>query len=354
MKRKNVVTIGGGTGNFVVLTSLKPYPLNLSAVVSMADDGGSNAILRDELGVLPPSDISRCLVALSASEKWMRELMNFKFPSGRLRGHRVGNLFLSALEIMIGSFDAAVERASEILRIKGNVIPVTLEKVKLVAYLKNGKIIKGENRLDEKIYSADAANLKKVSFQSSAKANPKAIRAIRQADFIVVGPGDLYASLIPNFLVSGIPDAIQKSRAKKIYICNLMSKAGHAKKLGVIDFVNTVESYLGVKFDYVVYNNHRPPSSLLRKYAQGRESLVNYQAVSNFDKHGRRYVGADLVNRIPPKQVKGDLLSSERSLIRHNPSRLGKLLTSVIFDSFDGSLRVNPVPVERVEKRRRK
>lgn len=330
MKRKNVVTIGGGTGNSVVLTSLKPYPVKLSAVVSMADDGGSNAMLRDELGVLPPSDISRCLVALSASEKWMRELMNFKFPSGRLRGHRVGNLFLSALEIMSGSFDRAVEGASEILRIEGNVIPVTLEKIKLIAYLKNGKIIRGENGMDEKIYAANAANLKKISFQSGAKANPKAIQAIRQADFIVVGPGDIYTSLVPNFLVSGIPDAIKKSRAKKIYICNLMSKAGRAPKLGVIDFVNTVESYLGAKFDYVVYNNHRPPFSLLKKYAQGRESLVEWRAVPRFDEEGRRYIGSDLVNKTAAKLHKGDLLPSERSLIRHNPSKLGKLLASII------------------------
>ncbi len=328
MKKKNVVTIGGGTGNFVVLTSLKKYPINLSAVVTMTDDGGSSGMLRDELGVLPPGDIRQCLVALSASETWMRELMNYRFPSGKLRGHSMGNLFLSALEKMSGSFDAAVERASEILRIEGNVIPVTLEKVRIVAFLKNGKIIKGEDRLDEKIYTAGAANLRKISFQSGAKANPKALQAIRQADFIVVGPGDLYASLIPNFLVSGIPDAIRKSRAKKIYICNLMSKAGYAKKLGVIDFVNTVEDYLGVKFDYVVYNNHRPPSSLLKKYAQGRESLVEWQTISRFDKEGRRYVGSDLVNRTAPKQVRGDLL--KRSLIRHNSSKLGKVLASII------------------------
>ncbi|MBI4086120.1 MAG: YvcK family protein [Candidatus Liptonbacteria bacterium] len=330
MKRKNVVTIGGGTGNFTVLTALKKYPFNLNAIVSMADDGGSNAMLRDELGVLPPSDISQCLVALSASEKWMRELMNFKFPGGRLRGHRVGNLFLSALEIMSGSFDAAVERVSEILRIEGRVIPVTLEKVRLAAYLKNGTIIRGEDGMDEKIYAAGAANLKKISFQSRARANPKALQAIRHADFIVIGPGDVYTSLVPNFLVSGIPDAIRKSRAKKIYICNLMSKAGRAEKLGVADFVNTVESYLGAKFDYVVYNNSRPPPSLLEKYTRKGESLVRWHGVSDSDAYGKRYIGSDLINRTAPKQIKGDLLQKSRSLIRHDPLWLGKLLARVI------------------------
>lgn len=325
MKRKNVVTIGGGTGNFVVLTSLKQYPINLSAIVTMTDDGGSSGILRDELGVLPPGDIRQCLVALSASEMWMRELMNYRFANGGLQGHSMGNLLLSALEKMSGSFDAAVERASEILRIEGKVIPATLDKVRLVAYLKNGNVLHGEHTITK---SARMQDLKKIVVQPHAKANPKALEAIRHADFIVIGPGDFYASLIPNFLISGVSEGIRKSSAKKIYICNLMSKRGHTEGFSVFDFVRVIESYIGTKFDYVVYNNKSPLPSLLKKYARLGESFIPLGTFNTIDKGNRNFVGSDLINKVIPKQHKGDPL--KRSLIRHNPSKLGTLLASII------------------------
>ncbi len=183
-KRKKVVVIGGGTGTYTVLTGLKAYPLNLSAIVTMADDGGSTGILRDELGVLPPGDVRQCLVALSRSDRLMRELMNYRFSRGSLKGHNFGNILLSALEKVTGSFDAAVEKASDILRLAGRVFPATLDKVRLVTYLENGRILKGERT----IHSANLKRVRDFKLFPRAKANPKAVEAILKADAVIMGP----------------------------------------------------------------------------------------------------------------------------------------------------------------------
>lgn len=200
MKTKNVVTIGGGTGSFVLLSGLKKYPINLSAIVSMADDGGSTGILRDELGVLPPGDARQCLVALSESSDILRRLLNYRFEEGSLKGHSFGNLFLCALEKVSGSFSNGVEEAMNILNVKGEVIPVTDENMRLFIELKNGKIIKGENELD---YNREIAEvgIRKICLKPKVRANKKAIEKIKKADFIIIGPGDYYGSVIPNLLV---------------------------------------------------------------------------------------------------------------------------------------------------------
>ncbi len=314
-ERKRVVVMGGGTGTYTVLSGLKKYPVSLTAIVTMADDGGSTGRLRDELGVLPPGDVRQCLVALSRSDQLMRELISYRFPKGSLKGHSFGNILLSALEKVTGSFDAAVERASDILRLAGNVVPATLTKTRLAAHLKNGKINRGENTL----HAANLKHLARLELHPRAEANPKAIRAIAQADAIILGPGDFFCSLVPNLLVKGLADAICKSRAKKIFICNLMTKAGHTKGWRISDFVNIMESYLGCAFDVVVYNKKAPSSALLRKYARKGEQVVRVQ--KNLSS---RYVGADLISKQFPEIQKGDRI--RRSLIRHNPDRLASLI----------------------------
>ncbi len=312
--------MGGGTGTFTVLTGLKKYPLQLTAIVSMADDGGSTGILRDELGVLPPGDVRQCLVALSRSDRLMRNLMNYRFANGKLGGHSFGNLLLSALEKITGSFDSAVEKVSEVLRLQGNVVPVTLKKIKLVAHLKNGVVVTGQSAVHEH----DLSDMKKIALEPKAKANPKALAAIRDANFIVIGPGDFYSSLVPNLLVAAIPQAIRKSRAKKIYISNLMTKTEHTDGFTVKDYTKEIEHYLGGKMDYVIYNNKRPSARLLHRYAREGERFVELNA--KLPK--KKFFGADLVSKKFPKQHRGDLM--KRNLIRHNPEALARLIMKLL------------------------
>ena len=236
-RRKNIVVIGGGTGTFTVLSGLKKYPVNLTAIVSMADDGGSTGKLRDELGVLPPGDVRQCLVALSTSDRLMRELINYRFEGGNLKGHSFGNLLLSALEKTTGSFDSAVEKAGEILRIEGTVLPATLDKVTLVARIGN-RTVRGEQTIRDTKLNGSAP---RFSLVPGGRANPKALAAIRSADAIIVGPGSFYTSIIPDLLVRGVSEAIRKSRAKKIFICNLMTHAEHTRGFAVADYAEALK-----------------------------------------------------------------------------------------------------------------
>jgi uncharacterized cofD-like protein len=316
---KRIVVIGGGTGTFTVLSGLKKYEVDLSAVVSMADDGGSTGILRDELGVLPPGDIRQCLVALSTSDLLMRKLMDYRFSRGSLKGHTFGNIFLSTLEKVTGNFDEAVAKLSEILRLCGHVIPATLNKVRLVAFLTNGIILRGQSL----IRKSNLEKLRKIALDPCATANPKALWAIREAELIVIGPGDLYSSLIPNFLISGISRAIVRSPAQKVYICNLMNRAGQTDNFTPLDYTRKIEEYLGGKLDHIIYNNGHPSPKLLKNYMQEGEHLVHPVRVEN-----ERFIGDQLIGRQFGKIKKGD--SIKRNLIRHNPDRLANLIIKKI------------------------
>jgi uncharacterized cofD-like protein len=232
----------------------------------MADDGGSSGVLRDEYGVLPPGDIRRALVALSRSDKALRDLFGYRFRSGSLSGHSFGNIFLSTLEKTTGSFSMAVKKAHEVLNVQGMVIPVTLARTRLFAELENGEIIKGETNIDIPKHDP-RLKIKKVSLMPPAKANPDAIETIKEADFIIIGPGDLYTSIVPNLLVEGISEAIKKSKAKKAYIVNLMTKYGETNGFDAGDFVGVIEGHLGKNVvDYFVMNKKEPAEDLLEFY----------------------------------------------------------------------------------------
>ena len=321
-KRKNIVVIGGGTGTFTVLSGLKKYPFNLSAIVTMSDDGGSTGVLRDELGVLPPGDVRNCLVALSSSDKLMRTLMNYRFESGKLKGHSFGNLLLSALEKITGSFDEAVEKASEVLRIRGRVVPATLDEVRLMAQV-GKKIIRGEENIQNSTLNG---SLKHLWLEPVARANPKALRAIREADLIVIGPGNLYASLVPNLLVRGLPEAMRKSNAKKVFICNLMTKTEHTHDWSVADYVASVEKYLGGPLDVVVYNNKTPDKAILKKYAREGDTLTSWNDLPK----ERELVGSNLMSRHVHATNKIATASKESSLVRHDPSKLATIIIKVL------------------------
>lgn len=316
LQQKRVVVIGGGTGTYTVLSGLKKYDdVHPTAIVSMADDGGSTGVLRDELGVLPPGDVRRSLVALSESEKTLRDLFNYRFRTGKLEGHSFGNLFLAALEGVLGRFDHAVEHAAKILRVRGSVIPVTLDDVRLSARLEDGTIVRGETNIDIPKHDG-SLRIEEVFLKPQARAYRKAREAIAEADRIVIGPGDLFTSVIPNLLVSGIREAIRGSSAKKVYIVNVMTKFGETHDFQVQDFVAAVEKYLGNGvLDYVLYNTARPSPERLKKYAAERAEFVAWDDAW-MKKHPAAFVGGNFLR--------------DAGLIRHHPDRLAKAILDIV------------------------
>lgn len=327
MKRKKIVTVGGGTGTFAVLTGLKDYPVDLTAIVAMSDDGGSTGRLRDEFGVLPPGDVRQSLVALSEDGDVMRELFNHRFEKGEMKGHSFGNIFISTLEQVTGSMDKALEHIGRLLNLRGKVVPVTLSKVKLVVELNNGKVIQGEDAM-RSYQLVSKFGIKNMRLEPEAKANPKAIAAIKAADIIVVGPGHLYGSLIPNFLVPGIGEAFAKSKAKKVYIANLMNRYGHTDGFTVFDYVNALEDAIGKRgvFDVVVYNTRLPAPELLKMYADEGEP-ISPDMVSGKD--GPKLIGTDLLSRTKVAVSATDPLAWQRALIRHDPKKIAKIVASL-------------------------
>lgn len=316
---KKIVTIGGGTGNFTVLKGLRNYDVDISAIVSMADDGGSTGILRDELGVLPPGDVRQCLVALSDSSRLMRSLMNYRFEQGGLVGHSFGNLLLSALEKVTGSFEKAVEEVGKILYIKGKVIPVTTHQVRLKMILKNCKLLEGEREI---YMSHEIENgYSSIYLEPYPKANPHAINEIMNADVIIVGPGGLHTSLIPNFLVEGVSEALLQSDATKIFVANLMNRRGQTTHFKMSDHLKELEKYIGGDvFDYILMNNQNPPKELIDLYAAEGDLIQNDlddDRVREVPLLGELRVGA-----------KKDLM--KRSLIRHDSKKLASELMKIV------------------------
>lgn len=311
-KIPKIVVIGGGTGAFTVLSGLRKYPVELSAIVSMADDGGSTGVLREEFGILPPGDVRRVLVAMSHSDRLLSDLFNYRFEEGGLRGHTFGNIMLTALERVTGSFEDAVDEAARILRVKGKVFPVTLDNVRLFAELEDGKVISGETNLDIPKHDG-RIRVSRVWLKPEAKLNEKAGRAIQEANLVVIGPGDLYTSIIPNLLVRGMKEALKKSSAKKIFVVNLMTKWGETTGFSAADFLSSLEKYLGKNvLDYVVINNKRPPVDRARHYEKENAEFIE-------------------LGNLPAKPIPvfGNYLRG-RGFVRHDPEKLAKILVSLI------------------------
>jgi uncharacterized cofD-like protein len=323
--RAKVVVIGGGTGTFTVLSGLRDLPLDLTAIVAMSDDGGSTGRLRDEFGVLPPGDIRQCLVALSEADVTMRTLINYRYDHGDLKGHSFGNIFISTMETITGDLDHALETIGDIMKIRGRVVPVTLTKVRLSAKLKNGKVLDGEHAIDD-YQLVSRFGIERISLTPRPKANPKALRAIKDADIIVVGPGSFYTSLIPNFLVPGVGKALAASKAKKIYVANLMNKHGHTDDFLVSDYLDYLERLIGKRrvFTHVVYNSKIPSRALLRRYADEGEPV----RATDHCRKGRVFIATNLLRDELHKKDRGDTLA--RTLIRHDPKKLAKAISSII------------------------
>ncbi len=316
---KRIVVVGGGTGNFTVLKGLKEYPVELRAIVSMADDGGSTGILRDELGVLPPGDVRQCLVALSNSSRLMRSLMDYRFENGGLGGHSFGNLLLSALEKVTGSFEHAVEEVGKILAIQGKVIPVTTHQVRLKMVLNDGNLLIGEkeiylSRQIEKGYSS-------IALEPHPKPNPNAIQEIMHADIVVLGPGGLHTSLIPNLLVEGIPEALKATHAKKMFVVNLMNRTGQTTGYQVGDYLRELNHFVGEDlFDYILVNSQIPPPHLIEAYAEEGDLVHN-------NLREERVIEAPLLGELVAPSSR-DLI--RRNLIRHDSKKLAQEIMKVV------------------------
>jgi len=314
--KKKIVVIGGGTGIFAVLSGLKNYFDDISAVVSMADDGGSTGILREEFGILPPGDVRRAIIALSHSDnKTLSELFNYRFKEGRgLAGHSFGNLMITALERLTGSFDQAIKEASKVFGLKGKVIPVTLQNARLYAELENGKIVSRETNIDIPKHDGHL-RIKRAWLKPVVKINPEAAKEIRAADLIIIGPGDLYTSIIPNLLVKGLKKSLKQTKAKIIYFVNLMTKYGETNGFRASDFLKTLESYLGrIVLDYVIVNSKKPTPARLRSYISERATLVENDLKNSNKK---------------PILITIDLLRP-RGFLRHDPEKTANIAKKIL------------------------
>ena len=313
---KKIVVIGGGTGVFTVLSGIKKYFNNPTAIVTTADDGGSTGILREEFGILPPGDIRRALLALSSSDKKiLSQLFGYRFDKGGgLSGHSFGNLMIAALERITGDFEKAISEAGKLLGVEGRVIPVTLKKISLVAKLEDGRLIRGETNIDIPKHDG-ALKIKKVWLEpAEASLNPAARKAVLEADAIILGPGDLYTSLVPNLLVKGMRQALGKTKGKKFYFVNLMTKFGETTGFRASDFVGAVEGYLGKKIlDYVVINKNKPAPMRFRPYAKERAQFVE----------------ADLENLTRHTPITADLIRKQ-GFIRHDPEKVAKIIQMLV------------------------
>ena len=326
---KKIVVIGGGTGTFVVLSGLKRYPVDLTAVVSMADSGGSNKIIRDEFGLLPPSDIRQCLVALNEGggeeQKLLRELFMYRFSkAGSTKGHTFGNLLIAALSDITGSEIEAIKAAGKLLRIKGKVLPVSMTNTNLKAIYEDGSVVVGEHEIDEPEFDGKL-HIKKLSLKPTAIIYPEAEKAILSANLIVIGPGDLYTSLLANIVVRGVNAALQNTKAKIAYVVNLMTKRGQTYGFTAEDHLFEMEKYLGRPVDYVIYNSAKFPQNVLRKYKKEDEYPVA-DDLKILD--SRRIIRSGLLTTEEIKRVSGDIL--KRSLIRHDPKKLARVLMKIL------------------------
>lgn len=329
-KVKKIVCIGGGTGTSTVLSGLKKYSFDLTAIVTMFDNGGSSGKLRKELGVLPFGDLRQCLVAL-AKKNALIDFFNYRFAGGALKGHNLGNLLITAASQTGENLEQGIEKISRILKIKGKVLPVTLESTNIVALLKNNQKIKGEDDIVKCPYLSKIG-LKKLFLDPPIKANIKAVSAIKQADLIIIGPGKFYTSIISNFLIKEIPLAIKQSSAKKIFICNLMTQTGNTDNFKVGDFVKILEKYLGRQtIDYIVFNIGRLSSNQLKEFKKAFPGAkpISYEDCLLKEKN---FIAADLLDKKIKKLNPADNLvkgANRRTMILHDSKKLAKIILSL-------------------------
>ncbi len=318
---RKIVTIGGGTGQFNLLCALRDIEgIDISAVVSMVDSGGSTGRLRDELGILPPGDILKCVLALSRNRESARKILQKRFNGGgRLSGHSVGNLLLTILSQYAGNFPEGVRALGEVLDIRGTVLPVTIDKATLVAELTDGSFLYGETAID--VPRGDQREKIKNTFlvphhNDQVRVYPPVVDAIKRADLIIIGPGDLFTSIIPNLLVPGVKEAIKDSRAELLFTVNIMTKFGETDNYKIKDFVAKAEEFIGRKVDKVLANSAKPEKEILNKYEKQKAQFVEMDMGAYWDDR-------EIIAR--------DLLDISGGIIRHDSKKLARVIKQIIY-----------------------
>ena len=314
-----IVVIGGGTGLSTMLRGLKLYTNNITAIVTVGDDGGGSGKLRADLGMLPPGDIRNCILALADTEPIMEDLLQYRFTEGTLKGQSFGNLFLAAMDGISDNFEAAVQKMSSVLAVTGKVLPVTLDDMKLIAELENGNIVEGESIIPDEVIK-QKSKIKNLKIEPE-KAKPllDALMAISEADAIVMGPGSLYTSIIPNLLVEDIAECINKSDAIKIYISNVMTQPGETDDFTVSDHIKTLMKYSGKNsVEYVIANNGTIPKDIEERYLSQGSKLVklDYENIEDLN----------------VKVVETDLVKITKGYVKHDAEHLAQVLMTTILD----------------------
>ncbi len=328
-KPKKVLVIGGGTGTYTVLIGLRNRPeVSLSVIVSMMDSGGSNRVIRDEFGLLPTSDIRQCIVALSREKPkdLLRKLFTYRFNAGTgISGMTFGNLFMAALTDIYGSQKLAIEKTCDFLDVDGRIIPVTYDNTNLVALYDNGKQVLGEHFIDEPSDEMSNHKIVQLSVFPPARANPDALKEIGESDIIILGPGDLYTSILPNLVIDGIREAILKSKAKIAFVVNLMTRFGQTNNYKASDFLSELKRYMGKNPNFVLVNNGRIPEEAIRWYRKTKSEVV----LNDLKEKGKmKIVCQDFVHKRLYSKDKSDILT--RSLIRHDPKKLADAIISLL------------------------
>jgi len=313
---KKIVTIGGGTGHYTLLRGLKNYDVDLTAVVSMLDDGGSSGQLRVEFGILPPGDIRNCLLALADDIKFkdLMDLFEYRFSpkeNSSLANHNLGNLIITALMEKYKDMGKAIKAASNILNISGKVLPITLDSSNLYAETSEGKKLLGQFNVS---YPKKETKIKKIWLDPPAHIYRETAQALREADLIIICPGDFYGSIIPNFLVKGTTEAIKNSKAKIVYVCNLVTKQG-THNFKVSDFVKEIEKTLGKKLDYIICNTKVPTQEIVDKYKEEKSEFVEP------DLNDSRVLKSELLTEIKIN----NLITA-----RHDPEKTARLIMNLI------------------------
>lgn len=319
VKGPKIVVIGGGTGLSTMLRGLKYYTSNITAIVTVGDDGGGSGDLREDLGMLPPGDIRNCLLALSDTEPLMEDLLEYRFKDGRLKGQSFGNLFLAAMDGVSENFVDAVRKMSSVLAVTGKVLPVTLDDMKLMAYLENGNLIEGESYIPVEAIK-QKSRIKKLTIDPiDAKPLSEALNAIKDADAIVMGPGSLYTSVLPNLLVKGITTEIRKSDALKIYISNVMTQPGETDGFNVCDHLNILRKYGGKDIvNCVIANVGSISADMKEKYKEKGSEVVK------IDRSKIKDIGVDIVER--------NLVRIKNGTIKHDSDYLAQVLVETIME----------------------
>ena len=319
IKGPKIVVIGGGTGLSTMLRGLKKYTNNITAIVTVADDGGGSGVLREDLGILPPGDIRNCILALADTEPLMDELLQYRFKDGRLKDQSFGNLFLAAMDGISNNFEEAVQKMSSVLAVTGSVIPVTLDNMILKAKLKNGNIIDGESNIPRGVIENKSPIDEVFIEPKDAKALKEALVAINEADAVILGPGSLYTSIIPNLLVKEIRNALYKTKAIRIYVSNIMTQPGESDNYTVDDHIKAINRHAkGKVVDYVLVNTGKISSELELRYHNDNSNMV--------------IINEEEIKKLGVGVIRSDFVKIGKGHIRHDTDKLATILVETIME----------------------